>query len=181
MHKVFLTETDILKPVGLKDFASAVAGLHTKTSIFAIYTCGTYAISLAVVHNKLLVIDTHPVSKRFGGNGEGLLKIYPDHSYASGVALGKWMALGKGNKPSTQAKQSLMIISEVVEKRYVMFFGTCICYSLVKSGFEVSFTQDFVKLHEHRILKQFQSHATLDFFFLIRPSITSLTQIMVFD
>ena len=105
---------------------AAVAGLHTKTSVFAIYECGTYVISLAVVHKKLVVIDTHPVSKRFGGNGEGLL-IYPDHSYASGVALGKWMAsrVGKGNKSSTQAKQSLMIMSEVVEKRYAIFFGTC--------------------------------------------------------
>ena len=54
---------------------------------------------------------------------------------------------GKGNKSSTQAKQSLMIMSEVVEKKYVIFVGTCIRYSLVKSGFEVSFTQDFVKLH----------------------------------
>ena len=31
MHELFQTESDILKPDGLKDFASAVAGLQTKT------------------------------------------------------------------------------------------------------------------------------------------------------
>ena len=81
----------------------------------------TYIIYVVlIIHGKLVLIDTHPISKDISGNGQGVLKVYPDCSYASALALGKWMALrikkGKTQSPA-EAKQSLLIIKEASKSR----------------------------------------------------------------
>ena len=43
----------------------------------------TYIIYVVlIIHGKLVLIDTHPISKDISGNGQGVLKVYPDCSYA---------------------------------------------------------------------------------------------------
>ena len=114
MTETFTTDSDILQPNGLSDFASIISSLSDpELPLYTIYTCRLYILLILIIHGKLVLIDTHPISKDIGGSGQGVLKVYPDCSYTSALALGKGMALRlrKGKSPA-EAKQSLLVIKE---------------------------------------------------------------------
>ena len=81
--------------------------------VFSVYTCNTYIFALFILNGKVTVIDTHPVRRQFGGNGNGIIKIYPDATNASALALGNWLQLRMKHlfKGSSKAYQSLLVLS----------------------------------------------------------------------
>lgn len=74
-----ITQQPVYSQFGRSALTNAVKSLCTddrKTRI-GLYTCGGYIVLIGCKYGKLFVIDTHPIHEDRGGNGNGLLKVFP--------------------------------------------------------------------------------------------------------
>ena len=75
----------VYSPDGRESFLKAVRELHTTDDVprVAIYTCGGYIFLIGCKATRFFFIDTHSIGKKLGGNGNGMIKVFPtgdDHS-----------------------------------------------------------------------------------------------------
>ena len=88
----------------------------------AIYTCGGYIFLIGCHCEQLFLVDTHPIGADLGGNGNGILKVYPANDSVSAYQLYVWIWKRlQISGVKAESMQSLMIITEVSRYDSVYF------------------------------------------------------------
>lgn len=79
----------------------------------AIYTCGAYIFVIGYRSNRLFLVDTHSIGAELGGNGNGLLKVYPANNDTSPLKLcaSIWKRLAHSGV-NQKAMQSFLIVDD---------------------------------------------------------------------
>ena len=92
-----------------------VNALSTACSVtnVAIYSCGRYIFVIGCHGDQYFIVDTHPIAKELGGEGTGLLKVYPaqDSHLASHLCSWVWKRLLLGGVPD-DSTQSFLVSQE---------------------------------------------------------------------
>ena len=57
----------------------------------AIYTCGGYIFTVGHLHDHFFLVDSHSIGADLGGNGNGILKVYPSTDSAALFQLCAWI------------------------------------------------------------------------------------------
>lgn len=82
----------------------------------AIYTCDPVILTIGYMNNSIFILDTHPIAKRLGGNGTGILKVFPyvddREGTCEGISYWIWQQLVSAGVPNT-AYQSLAVVKKV--------------------------------------------------------------------
>lgn len=86
----------------------------------AIYTCGGYIFLIGCHCEQLFLVDTHPIGADLGGNGNGILKVYPanESELIHQLCVWIWKRL-QISGVQAESMQSLMNITEVSRYDFV--------------------------------------------------------------
>lgn len=78
---------------GRSFFLKAVRELHTTDDIprVAVYTCGGYAFIIGCKASRFFIVDTHCIRADMGGNGNGMIKVFPSGDADSARRLCSWI------------------------------------------------------------------------------------------
>ena len=107
-------ENDFLKKSGSEAFTRSLKELADEETVLAVFSLDKYCFTIGVAKGKLFVIETHKISCAVGGNGNGIIKMYPDKSIHSVTALSYWIRRRlqiSGLKKA--AGQSLLVIKKL--------------------------------------------------------------------
>ena len=79
----------------------------------AMFCCEPYVFLIGVMGEKLFLVDTHPVHRDLGGNGNGLLKVFRNCSAKACDALCAWIwkRLRAGGGLTKEAGHSFLVMS----------------------------------------------------------------------
>lgn len=79
--------------------------------IVAIYTCGIYIFVIGCRSGRFFVVDTYTITPEFGGNGDGLLKVFSGKDLPSQRDVWVWKRLALSGV-KWNAVQSFLIMEE---------------------------------------------------------------------
>ena len=79
----------------------------------AMFCCEPCVFLIGVMGGKLFLVDTHPVNRNLGGNGNGLLKVFQNCSLKACAALCAWIwkPLRMGGGLTKKAGHSFLVMS----------------------------------------------------------------------
>lgn len=102
----------------------------------AIYTCGVYIFLIGCRSKRLFLVDTHPIGADLGGNGNGILKVYPADDYDSPYQMCAWIRKRlQISGVQSKCMQSLLILGEM--SRYNFLYSRT--SFIVTIGMELAF------------------------------------------
>ena len=86
-----------------------------------IYTCSPYIFVIGCHASRIFLLDTHPVGRRLGGNGNGLLIYSSDTSDTSNKSIAQWIVdrLFHAGIPKTE-QHSMAWFSRGMFKKYIL-------------------------------------------------------------
>lgn len=56
-----------------------------------IYTCGSYIFLIGCRTDRVFLVDTHSIGADLGGNGNGIVKVYPTNDHTATYQLCAWI------------------------------------------------------------------------------------------
>ena len=119
-----LTANRMYSPEGRRALIDGITRLFTVDDVpgVALYTCGGYTFLIGCKNGKFFLIDTHRISSSLGGNGNGILKVYPNEKEsAKRVCCWIWKRL----KDSGVDETNLQSLSIVDPPRYAVIVIKC--------------------------------------------------------
>lgn len=88
-----LEPRSVYSPEGRSAFVKGVRRLSTRDDVprVGIYTCGGFTFLIGCKAGHFFLIDTHSISTTLGGNGNGILKVFPRDDNEATTRLCSWV------------------------------------------------------------------------------------------
>ena len=79
LREEIITPQAVFSKTGREALLKAVHSISTdhRGTKIALYSCGIYIFVVGCQSKQLFIVDTHPISEQLGGNGHGIIKVYP--------------------------------------------------------------------------------------------------------
>ena len=110
--KEIITASSVFTKKGRSSLFMASEKLAESNEIIvAIYTCGIYIFVIGCRSGRFFVVDTYTITPEFGGNGDGLLKVFSGKDLPSQRDVWGWKRLALSGV-KWNAVQSFLIMEE---------------------------------------------------------------------
>ena len=90
VEKIVAKDT-VFSPQGRANLLEGLDAADCSECDFWIFTCQPYTILLGRLRDDYFILDTHPVPAYMGGDGNGLLTVFPGSGFGSKRELCCWL------------------------------------------------------------------------------------------
>ena len=111
----FISASGVFSEAGRKELEDVILKLSNQECL-GIYLCEPYSFLICSLNNNIIIIDTHPVSERVGGNNKSGIVLLFEHKVSniytvSAVCNWIWKRL-RDSGVKSKASQSLSLIKD---------------------------------------------------------------------